>query len=422
MAAQQEQLTMTRSPALAFILTTVFLDMLAMGLVLPVVPKLILAFVGGDTTRAATLFGLFVALGALMQFLVSPLLGALSDRFGRRPVILLTCLGLGLDYCLIAAAPNLLWLFIGRAISGITSANVATASAYIADVTPEEKRAASFGLFGATFAAGFVLGPAIGGLLGGISLSLPAWIAAGLCLLNVAYGVLVLPESLRPEHRAPIDWKRANPLGALQWLGANRQLQGLTSVNFLCNLAHQALPSLFVLYTGYRYQWSTREVGLALSVVGLSYAAVQAGLVRVVVARIGERRALIAGLITGAAGIMIFGLAHDGLLFVAGIPLMAVWGLAGPSLQSLMTRHVSASEQGQLQGAQASVIWIAALLGPALFTFTFSSVLDSNLALDSVSALSGAPFILAALLQIAAAALAWHLTETSPIQLRETTQ
>src|SRR5436189_2965015 len=224
---------------------------------------------GGDTGRAARITGVFGTVWALMQFIFSPLPGVISDRFGRRPVILVSCLGLGLDYLFMAIAPTLGWLFVGRVISGITAASFATAGAYIADVTPPEKRAASFGMLGAAFGLGFVLGPALGGFLGGYSLRLPFWVAGGLSLLNTLYGAFVLPESLPPERRAGFSWKKANPIGSLFLLRSHSQLMGMAALLFLYHLAHQVLSSVFVLYANYRYQWNPKMTGSVLATVGI---------------------------------------------------------------------------------------------------------------------------------------------------------
>lgn len=258
-----------RRAAFAFVFVTVLLDMFAIGIIIPVLPKLVEDFMGGDTARAATIYGIFGTAWALMQFLFSPVLGSLSDRFGRRPIILLSNFGLGLDYILMALAPNLRWLFLGRVISGITAASISTAGAYIADVTPPEQRAAKFGLLGAAFGAGFVVGPALGGILGDISPRLPFWVAAGFSLTNGLYGLFVLPESLRRELRRPFSWRKANPVGALKLLRSHRELWGFTWVTFLSNLAHAALPSVAVLYMGYRYNWDTKSVGVLLAGVGV---------------------------------------------------------------------------------------------------------------------------------------------------------
>ena len=396
----------TRSAALVFIFITVVVDVLALGIIIPVLPKLVEGFLGGDTAQAAEFYGLFGTVWALMQFFFSPVLGALSDRFGRRPVLLLSCLGLGLDYILMALAPTLWWLFVGRVISGITAASYATAGAYIADVTPPEKRAASFGMIGAAWGVGFVMGPALGGVLGVVNPRLPFWVAAGLTLLNALYGMFVLPESLAPERRKAFAWRRANPVGSLILLRSHPELLGLSSVNFIYWLAHQVLPSVFVLYTSFRYNWNERTMGLSLAVVGVLNIIVQAGLVKPIVARFGERLSLFTGLFCGGVGFAIYGLAPVGIVFLSAMPVFAFMGLFGPSSQGLMTRHVGPSEQGQLQGANSSLMGITGLIGPGLFTLTFASFIGTR----RDWGLPGAPFLLAALLMAIALVLAWRVT------------
>jgi len=395
-----------RRAAFVFIFITVMLDMLALGLIMPVLPKLVEGFVGGNTARASEIFGLFGTAWALMQFLFSPVLGALSDRYGRRPVILVSNFGLGLDYILMALAPSLAWLFVGRVISGITSASIPTGFAYIADVTEPEKRAAAFGLLGAAFGLGFIIGPAAGGMLGTYDPRLPFWVAAVFSLLNGCYGLFVLPESLPPERRAPFLWRSANPLGSLALLRTHRELLGLAGVNFIGYLAHVVLPTVFVLYAGYRYGWDEWTVGLVLAIVGVCAVVVQAGLIGPVVRMLGERATLLVGLMCGAIGFAIFGLAPTGPMFCVGIPVMALWGLAGPATLGLMSRHVGPSEQGQLQGANNSVDGIANLIGPGIFALTFAYAIGAGRSFN----LPGAPFLLAALLLFAAAALAWVVT------------
>ncbi len=392
--------------ALLFIFCTVTLDVLALGLMIPVLPSLVLGFMGGEVAGAAEIFGLFATVWGLMQFFCSPLLGALSDRFGRRPVILLSCLGLGLDYILMALAPNLIWLFVGRVISGITAATITTAFAYVADVTPAENRAKAFGIVGIGFGVGFVVGPAIGGLLGGLDPRLPFWVSAAACLANAVFGWFVLPESLPPERRMAFEWKRANPLGALRLLRRHTELLGLSAANFLGQLAHQVLPSVFVLYAAYRYHWGEAMVGLTLAGVGLTSALVQGLLVGPAVARLGERRAMILGLAAGALGMAIYGLAPTGLWFWLGVPVMAIWGLAGPASQALMTPMVSPSEQGQLQGAATALMSITGLIGPGIFVLSFSYFIEGRGPVD----LPGLPFLLAAALLLAAAFLTRAVT------------
>jgi MFS transporter, DHA1 family, tetracycline resistance protein len=382
--------------------------MLAVGLIAPVLAPLVVSFLGGDTARAAQVYGLAFTLFAAMQFVASPVLGALSDRFGRRPVVLLSNLGLGLDYVLMALAPNVAWLLFGRVLSGVTAASITAAGAYVADVTPEDKRAAGFAMLGAAFGLGFVLGPALGGLLGTLGPRVPFWVAAGLSLLNATYGLLVLPESLPPERRAPMVWRRANPVGALAILKRRAALRGLAAMMFLRHVAHAALPSTFVLYATYRYGWDARTVGLALAGVGVGSLIVQGALVAPFVRRFGETRALLWGLAFGAAGFADYGLAPTGAVFCVGIGLLSLWGLSWAASQGLMTRHVGPTEQGRLQGLDGSLRGIADLVGPGLFTLTFANFIAPG------RELPGAPFLLAALLQVAAIALAWHATRPRP--------
>lgn len=399
-----------RKAAFAFIFLTVLMDVLALGVIIPVLPRLVLDFVGGDTPKAAHLTGLFGTLWALMQFFCSPLLGVLSDRFGRRPVILLSCLGLGLDYFAMALAPSLAWLFVGRVVSGITAASIGAAGAYIADVTPPEKRAAKFGMLGAAWGLGFVLGPMTGGLLGMISLRLPFWVAGGLSLINTLYGLFVLPESLPPERRVPFSLKKANPIGALNLIRSYPQLRVLATVFLLYQLAHQVLPSVFVLYSGHRYGWTESDVGYCLAGVGVCGVIVQGGLVRPIVARLGERRSMLAGLCFGIAGFTIYGLATTGRGIWAGIPVFAFMGLFGPSAMGAMSKAVDPTQQGRLQGATSCLGGIAGLIGPVLFTSTFAEFIRPHRSWQ----LPGAPFYLAASLLALALILTWALSRPRP--------
>jgi len=401
--------------AFIFVFVTVMLDMLALGIMVPVLPKLVLAFKGGDIAGAASVTGVFGFTWAAMQFVFSPVLGSLSDRYGRRLVILLSNFGLGLDYVLMALAPSLEWLFVGRLISGITAASFSTASAYIADVTPIEKRAARFGMLGAAFGLGFIVGPAVGGVLGDISLRLPFWAAAGLSLVNAGYGFFVLPESLPPERRSPFTWRRANPLGSLKLLRSHGGLIGLSAAAFLFYLAHESLPSIYVLYTDYRYGWSERDVGLALAAVGITSTIFSGALVGPTVARLGERRALLSGLLLGTLSFLFYGLAPTSLLFLVGIPFGGFLGLAGPAMQALMTQRVKPTEHGQLQGALSSMRGISGMIGPLLFTQIFAFAIRG----DGLPHLPGAPYLLSAVLIIGAVSLAWrvahrHAPETIP--------
>lgn len=391
--------------AFAFIFVTVALDFLAIGVTVPVFPKLIIAFQGGNQGRAAEYVGLFATVFAVMQFFFAPVMGALSDRYGRRAVILLSTLGLGLDYFILALAPTLWWLFIGRAIAGITSSSYATAMAYVADVTPPEQRAGKFGMLGAAFGIGFVLGPALGGVLGDIGLRLPFYAAATLSLLGTAYGWFVLPESLPPERRAAFTLAGANPLGTLRLLRARHALLGMAAAVFLYRLGHDVMPVIYVVYTDYRYAWDAKTIGASLAVLGIASMIVQAGLVGPVVRRVGERAAMATGFIIGALTDAAYGLAPRGWMFVAVMPVAVFFGLAYPSMQGLMSRMVSAEEQGRLQGAIASVASLAAIVAPVLFTQTFA-VAIGRLGRSG----SGAPMILAGVLMLSAAAVAARST------------
>jgi len=400
-----------RKAALAFIFVTVLIDMLAFGMIIPVLPLLVQSFAGGDAAHGAQIYGLFGTAWALMQFVFAPVQGSLSDRFGRRTVILISCTGLGLDFILMALAPNLTWLLVGRVISGVAAASFSTAGAYISDVTPPERRAASFGLIGAAFGVGFILGPALGGVLGAISPRLPFWASAGMALANVCWGLFVLPESLPKDKRVPFSWKSANPLGALKLLRSHAMLTGLAGAYFLMNLAHAVLPSTTVLYMHYRYGWDTRAVGLMLAGVGISSLIVQGFLVKPAVRLLKERRAVAVGLSLGAAGFAIYGLAPTGMLFAFGVPVMALWGIATPSLQAIMTGLVGSTEQGRLQGALASLMGMASCIGPTMFTQIFATFVGTR----ADWRLPGAPFIVAAALVVLAMLVAWRTTGPSAV-------
>ena len=361
-----------RRAAFIFIFITVALDMLALGIIVPVFPQLVVQMNGGSQANAAHWVGLSGTLWALMQFSAMPVLGALSDRVGRRPVVLLSNFGQGADYMVMALAPNLWWLLLGRLISGVTSGSVSTAYAYIADVTAPEKRAGVYGVMGAAFGLGFVFGPALGGVLGDIDPRLPFWVAACLSLLNGMYGLFVLPESLPPERRAPFLWAKANPVGAVAMLRSNPHLGRLASVKFFNDLAHVVYPATFALFGMARFGWGVKEVGLTLALVGVSGIVVQAGLVSRIVAALGEGRALLLGLMCGTLGFGIYAFAPAPWVFFIGVPIAALWGLAGPSAQALMSRRVHPSEQGRLQGALSSLTGVAGLIGPMLFTTVFA--------------------------------------------------
>jgi DHA1 family tetracycline resistance protein-like MFS transporter len=401
-----------RPAAVAFILVTIVLDVLAFGIVVPVLPKLIEQFQHGDTALAAETYGVFATAWALMQFLFSPVLGVLSDQHGRRRVLLISLTGLGLDYVLMALAPSVLWLFVGRVISGITAATYATAAAYIADITPPEKRAASFGYVGAAWGAGFVFGPALGGLLGSVDPRLPFWAAAGLTLANACYGWAVLPESLPESLRSRFSWGRANPIGALFLIRARKGLAGLFTMQVLRRVAHYSLPSVFVLYASYRYGWDSTRIGLTLAFIGVCTASVQGALVGPAVRRLGERRAALIGLACETVSYAMYALAPSGIWFLCAIPFGAVSGLYGAAADSLLTKRVSPSEQGQLQGAGQSLMGLVGLVGPGLFTFTFARAISP--AAGHAVTLPGAPFLVAALMTAASLSIALKVARPLP--------
>lgn len=402
------------SAAFIFILIMVAFDFLAFGIIAPVLPDLIRSYEGGDFARASSIGGLFGLAWATMQFIFSPILGAWSDRFGRRPVILISCFGLGIDYVIMALAPSLRWLLLGRIISGITTSNVATAFAYVTDVTKPGERAKPFGMISAAFGLGFVIGPAVGGWLGNINLRFPFWVAAALSLANAVYGYFVLPESLAPEKRAKSAWHMANPLGSLKLLRSHPELAGLSAVVTLYYLAHNSLPSMWAYYTEYRYAWSRKDVGTSLALVGVCAAIVSGALVGPIVKRFGERRSLLSGLAFGTMGFAGFALAARGWMLMAMVPFIALWGIAAPAIQSLMARHVDPSSQGKLQGAINSLRAITGMAGPVLFTQIFALAISPQYGFH----LPGAPYYLAAVLLGASLLLAVYVTRPGEVARR----
>jgi len=394
-----------RKAALAFIFVTVLIDVLAFGVIIPVLPHLIEQYVGGRVDTAAYWIAAFGFVFAAIQFFSAPIQGALSDRYGRRPVILLSCLGLGLDFVFMAIAPSLAWLFVGRVISAITSASFTTANAYIADVTPAEQRAKSFGMIGAAFGVGFVIGPLIGGQLGEIDLRLPFWFSAALALLNFCYGLFVLPESLAPEHRSrKFDWSHANPLGSLQLLRSYPQVFGLAAVVFIANLAHHVYPNVFVLFSQVRFGWGQKEVGYVLSAVGVLNIIVNIIIVGWAVRRLGERGALIASLACGAIGFAIYGAAEDGWVFLLGLPISALWAVSAPATQAIITKQVGVEVQGRIQGALMSLVAMSGIVGPPLFGGSFGYFVGDHAPVR----MPGAPWYIAGALLALAVLIAWR--------------
>jgi DHA1 family tetracycline resistance protein-like MFS transporter len=393
---------MTRrfTPALGFILVTAALDVMAMGIIIPVFPVLVEEFTGSNA-QAGVYNGLFVALWAGMQFLFSPVIGSLSDRYGRRPVILISAAGLAADFALLALAPNLWWLALARILGGITSSSFTTTFAYMADFTPPEQRSRAYGLIGAAYSAGFIAGPLIGGVLGEWGPRVPFWAASAIGFAAFLYGMVVLPESLPPDRRMPFSWRRANPFGALKLLRTHPELTGLAWVYFLLYFAHHVFASVFVLYAGYRFGWSTAEVGMALALWGVLDVGVQALAVGPIVNRIGDRRAMVIGLYFGAIGLGAMAIAPTGWSFVAAIVLSSIWGLCQPTLLALQTRRVSEREQGQLQGANMSVGAFAGVISPVFFGMVYAGTVGRGAAVDA----PGAAFGIAAIVMLAGAVI-----------------
>jgi DHA1 family tetracycline resistance protein-like MFS transporter len=403
--------TLRRKAAVGFIFVTALIDILALGLMIPVLPNLVKQFAGGDTALAAQYTLVFAVTWGVMQFIFGPIQGMLSDRFGRRPVLLISIFGLGIDYLFMAMAPTLSWLLVGRIINGITAASFSTANAYIADVTKPEDRAKAYGLMGAAFGIGFALGPALGGYLGSINLRLPFYVSAALALANWLYGFFILPESLAPEHRsATLNWKKANPVGALSLLASKPHLLGLSAIYALFQLAHGVFPAIFVLFVGWRYGWGPREAGQMLLMTGVVTIIVQGGVVGRVVKLVGERGALLIGLASAMAAFLIYAFAPTGPLFLVGILAGALTGLTGPGLQGLMTRRVGPSEQGRLQGANSAIMGICAIIGPIVYLSVLSFTVRNN---DSLH-LPGLPILIAAVLTFLGLLLAFKEATPAP--------
>lgn len=395
-------------PALWFIFITLLLDIMGFGLVIPVAPRLVASFRDGNTAEAAHVVGWLGSIYGLMQFLCSPVLGNLSDRFGRRPVILISLAGSVVDFLIQAAAPSLGWFFVGRLLNGISGANITAANAYIADVTPPEKRAAGFGIVGAAFGLGFILGPLAGGFLAQQGLRAPFWAAAGLTVINLAFGLFVLPESLPPEHRRPLSWGRANPAGSLAALRRFPVVVGLAASFFLWSLANFSVHSVWVLYTGYRYHWSDSQVGVSLAIVGLATGVVQMAVVRLLTPRIGDRRALIFGMAIGVCNLMGYGLATRGWMIYAILAIGSLSAVSGPSLNSIISRNVPPDEQGAVQGAMAGLTSIATVVAPLLSTSLFGYFIGPTAPVP----LPGAPFFFAALLMLTSLVMAARFLQT----------
>ncbi len=358
--------------ALAFIFITMLIDIIGLGIIIPVLPRFIGTLIHGDLSLASTYSGWLTFAYAGMQFLFAPVIGALSDRFGRRPILLFSLFGFSIDYILMGFAPTIGWLFIGRLISGITGASLTTAGAYIADVSPPEKRAQNFGLIGAAFGLGFIIGPVIGGLLGQLSPRLPFFAAAGLALLNWLYGYFILPESLSENNRRKFEWKRANPIGTLKNFSRYPVILSLVASLVCIYLASHATQSTWTFYTMEKFQWNEKMIGYSLGFVGIMIAIVQGGLIRIIIPKLGQKRSIYFGLTLYAIGFVCFAFATKGWMMFAFVIPFSLGGICGPALQGVMSGQVPPNEQGELQGALTSLISITTIFGPLMMTYLFS--------------------------------------------------
>jgi len=378
-----------------FILVTLFIDILGIGIVIPILSELIKQFVGGSTAEAGRYVGVIGASYSLMQFFFAPIIGALSDRFGRRPVILAALFGLGIDFLVQGFAPSISWLFVGRVIAGVMGASFTTANAYIADISTPETRARNFGFVGVMFGLGFIFGPALGGLLGGIHLRLPFFVAAGLALINWLYGFFILPESLAREHRSPLTLAKLNPFGTIQRLRNYPIVASLAVAFVFMSLAQRGLENVWVLFTGFRFGWNELQNGLTLALVGVTAAVVQGGLVRPAITRLGERRTVTIGLTVSTIAFLGYGLATQGWMVLLIIIFGSLGGVTGPAIQSIIAGTVAPSEQGKIQGALTSLISVTNIIAPLVFTAGLFSYFTSE---GAVIKLPGAPFLVGSVL------------------------
>lgn len=386
-----------KNAAIGFIFVTLLIDVIGFGIIIPIMPDLIKELTGGTLSQASEYGGLLMFAFATAQFIFSPVLGNLSDRFGRRPVLLISLFGFSLDYMLLALAPNITWLFIGRTLAGIMGASFTTAGAYIADISPPEKRAQNFGMIGVAFGVGFIIGPVMGGLLGRFGTRVPFYAAAGLTMLNWLYGYFILPESLKPENRRAFEWKRANPVGSLMHFNKYK-IMGLVGSLVLIYIAQHAVQSNWTFYTMEKFKWTEDIIGYSLGVVGILVAIVQGGLIRVINPKLGQKGSVYAGLILSATGFTLFAFASESwMMFVFLIPY-CFGGIAGPALQGIMSSGIPPNEQGELQGALTSLMSATTIFGPLMMTSIFAYFTAKTAPVY----FPGAPFILGGFLTLVA--------------------
>jgi DHA1 family tetracycline resistance protein-like MFS transporter len=403
-----------KKAAIGFIFITLLIDVMGWGLIIPVMPKLIAQLKHIEINDASAYGAWLLFAYAFTQFLCAPLIGNLSDRFGRRPILLCSLLGFGIDYIFLALAPGYGWLFIGRVIAGFTGASFTTAAAYIADISTAETRAKNFGMIGAAFGLGFIIGPALGGLLAGFGIRAPFYAAAGLCLLNFLYGYFVLPESLDKEHRRAFEWKKANPLGSLKFLRKAPTIAGLALVYFLIYLAAMAVQGNWNYFTMYRFHWTEKLVGISLAVVGLLVGVVQAGLTRIVNPKLGNEKSIYVGLLLYTLGLILFAFATQGwMMFVFLVPY-CLGGIAGPALQSTMAGHVKQNEQGALQGALTSLMSVTTIIGPLIMNNLFTYFTHKN----APFYFPGASFFLGAIFMLSSTVISYSVFSKEKHQLQ----
>jgi DHA1 family tetracycline resistance protein-like MFS transporter len=404
----------SKKAAIGFIFITLLIDVMGWGLIIPVMPKLIAQLKHIEINEASSYGAWLLFAYAFTQFICAPLIGNLSDRFGRRPILLCSLLGFGIDYIFLALAPDYGWLFVGRVIAGFTGASFTTAAAYIADISTPETRAKNFGMIGAAFGLGFIIGPGLGGLLAGLGIRAPFYAAAGLCLLNFLYGYFILPESLDKEHRRTFEWKKANPLGSLRFLRKAPTIAGLAICYFLIYLAAMSVQANWNYFTMYRFQWTEKMVGLSLAMVGLLVGVVQAGLTRIVNPKLGNEKSIYAGLLLYTIGLLLFAFATQGWMMYVFLVPYCLGGIAGPALQATMAGHVKQNEQGALQGALTSLMSLTTIIGPLIMNnlFTFFSHENTHYYFP------GAPFLLGAVFMFTSTLISYSVFRKEKHQLQ----
>ena len=392
-----------KQAAIGFIFITMLLDVTGWGIIIPVIPKLIKELINADVSEAAKYGGWLTFAYAFTQFVCAPIVGALSDKFGRRPIILISLFGFAIDYLFLSIAPTILWLFIGRVVAGITGASITTASAYIADVSTPENRAKNFGMIGAAFGLGFVIGPVIGGLLGQYGSRVPFVAAGVLCLLNFLYGFFVLPESLKPENRREFDWKRANPIGSFKSLQRYPEVIKLVFVLFLVYVASKAVEGNWSFFTMYKFGWTEKMIGISLGVVGILVSVVQGGLVRFINPKLGNIKSVYVGLGLYTLGMFLFAFASQSWMMFAILVPYCLGGIAGPAINAMVVANVKPNEQGEMSGTLTSIMSVAAIVGPPLMTGIFYFFTHSNAPFQ----FAGAPFFLGGILMFFSVLIAY---------------